>query len=119
MNGCPTLQQLERLLEEHLGEVEGRIISHHVSTCGDCQAALDRLTRDTVLIDGSSSSVREIRTAPAALPADDPRATFLERLKQAPPEARALSAGNGDQRDLARRHEQAGAVRSSSVTTRS
>ncbi|MFO0880981.1 MAG: protein kinase [Gemmataceae bacterium] len=72
---CPPREELQRLLDELLSAEEGTTLSLHVAECPDCQAALDRLTRDE--FPNASSSLS------CALPTGS--AAFLERLKEDPP----------------------------------
>ncbi len=78
MSRCPTHQQLEDLLEEHLGEAEARAVTAHVGKCGRCQDALERLSGGADEDEARLSSVRLAAPAP-------PTTAFLDRLKQAPP----------------------------------
>ena len=42
MSTCPPPAQLERLLDEQLGDAEQRDVAEHVSACARCQAALEQ-----------------------------------------------------------------------------
>jgi WD40 repeat protein/serine/threonine protein kinase len=79
MSRCPTLEQLERLLDEQLDEGESRGVSEHVGSCPRCQSALERLTRDSGVIDDRLS----LTPRPAARAAE-PLDPFLTRLQRSP-----------------------------------
>jgi WD40 repeat protein len=75
---CPSLQQLDDLLDQRLNEAECQAISAHVSRCRVCQAQLERLTAATV-----AAGCRAQRGSAPAPP--DPSSAFLARLKHHPP----------------------------------
>jgi hypothetical protein len=45
---CPSEQELESLIDERLSRPQLLALSTHVETCLRCQAALERLTLDTL-----------------------------------------------------------------------
>ncbi len=73
MGPCPSPQQLERMLDEQLDDVEHAVVAAHIGGCAACQAALEQLTGATEV-----SGVALARTAGAT---DTPTA-FLSRLKE-------------------------------------
>src|SRR5947209_2647459 len=52
MSRCPSAGELEALLEEQLPDAQRRTVSNHVGGCAACQATLERLTADTVVLAG-------------------------------------------------------------------
>jgi WD40 repeat protein/serine/threonine protein kinase len=44
MDGCPSTDQLEHLLDEQLDDAQYRDVTEHVGACPSCQAALERMT---------------------------------------------------------------------------
>ncbi len=83
MSRCPSVQQLEELLEQQLNGAEDEALSLHVSTCGRCQRTLEQLTEDPLLSVCRPAPVVEPPEAPSD--SEDPQTNFLSRLKQALP----------------------------------
>lgn len=82
MTHCPSTEQLESLLDDHLSGSDSEAISVHVGSCDHCQATLERLTKN-----GGAISVHP-STPPAP---DDPSVSdFLSRLKK------SHHSGHGD-----------------------
>ncbi len=81
MMRCPSVEDLEHLLDEELDNVRQEELSRHVGDCARCQAALERLTEQTVVLTNPSS--RKLSSPPLLTngPADTPT-IFLTRLKQ-------------------------------------
>ncbi len=83
MSRCPSVQQLEELLEQQLGGAEDEALSLHVGTCDHCQRTLEQLTEDPLAAVCRPVRVAEPVEAPSA--ASDSQAAFLSRLKQSLP----------------------------------
>src|SRR5688572_24859656 len=79
MTDHPSLEKLERLLDETLSDTERQQIDAHVNQCPECQQALARLT-DTA--EGVDWHLLRAPTAPARDSLD-----FLDRIKHTPPAA--------------------------------
>ena len=83
MSGCPSVQRLEELLDQQLNGAEDEALSLHVSTCANCQRALEQLTEDPIV---SVCRPNHIAAPAAAISTDpEPQAAFLSRLKQSLP----------------------------------
>src|SRR5262249_26300859 len=85
MSRCPSLQELEDFLEQRLAEPASQTVSIHVSDCGQCQAALERLTEETLALSYRSLRQPVLEGPELAGPLSDSQAAFLSRLKQCPP----------------------------------
>jgi WD40 repeat protein/serine/threonine protein kinase len=46
MSACPSAEELEGFLDEHLGDAAQQAVARHVSGCTSCQERLERLTQD-------------------------------------------------------------------------
>ena len=47
VSGCPSAEDLERLLSEELSDTDRTAVEAHVETCADCQQRLERLVTPT------------------------------------------------------------------------
>jgi WD40 repeat protein/serine/threonine protein kinase len=94
MSKCPSLEQLERLLEERLHDTEERAISLHVGGCPPCQATLERLAQQVEAEDDLLSSLR-VSVEPVAA-GSPPAPNFLAVLKRVPPPASGSEPGAGN-----------------------
>jgi serine/threonine protein kinase len=96
MSGCPSREQLERLLAEELHGGEREWVEGPVQTCAGCVCALQELT-------GSLHAGRSF-PGPVTTPAPDGAlADVLRRLGQEPPEAPTQAGPNGAQAAAAAR----------------
>jgi WD40 repeat protein/serine/threonine protein kinase len=77
------LEQLESLLEQQLGIGEEEVFAVHVSSCGRCQANLERLTAETLTAEFPAMS--GVRPAPAEPSAPSSDSAFLAQLKKGVP----------------------------------
>src|SRR6266508_2330199 len=90
MIGCPSHDQLARLLREELSGAELSAVQAHVDGCPSCQQSLEALTdsgfRRAASVVNSSTSVAEVARSSSGdgqqTPDDalTPRPEFLERL---------------------------------------
>src|SRR5262249_54514650 len=79
MGRCPSAEQLQQLLADQLRRGEQEALVVHVETCGQCQGVLQRLA-DTAVVGGRHS------VQPGASRARfEPKAEFLQRVKQSGP----------------------------------
>jgi hypothetical protein len=101
MSRCPSLQQLEDLLEQKLNEADSQTISVHVGGCGPCQAALERLTEETLATSYRSLSEQVPEGPELPGPIADSQAAFLTWLKQCPPLAGPASSRGREERQPA------------------
>jgi WD40 repeat protein len=84
MSRCPSLEQLEQLLEEQLDDAEQRAVSQHIGNCDLCQETLEHLTEggaDEALL----SSLRVPIPAEISGSAASAATSFLAHLKHARP----------------------------------
>jgi serine/threonine protein kinase len=88
MNGCPSSQQLEQLLEDQLSEAEQGVIATHVSACASCQAQLEKLTATL------GAGLRTPRHQGAE--SETPKPAFLHQLKRTPPSPEQLGLDRAD-----------------------
>jgi transcription-repair coupling factor (superfamily II helicase) len=80
MGGCPSREELQRLLTRQVSAAEGAALERHVEQCAPCQEALEELTRT-----GDVESWRRLRGEGLAGDASD--RDFLQQLKETPPSA--------------------------------
>ncbi len=77
--GCPSPDELGRLLSEELADADRSAVEDHVQTCAACQQQLEMMVGNTL------PQTKPTAVIPAAgVPGDEPPAAFLERLKQLP-----------------------------------
>jgi WD40 repeat protein len=76
MAPCPTPEQLRQLLEGLLSPAERAAVENHVEECAPCQERLAALSED------GGACWQALAPPPLA---ERPRASFLQRLKKAPP----------------------------------
>ena len=80
VSGCPSAEDLERLLSEDLSDTDRTAVEAHVETCADCQQRLERWSRPP-----RNSPGRPAGLTTSNLPQDDASEAFLNRLRQIPP----------------------------------
>src|SRR5579871_433980 len=97
MNACPSVRELEQLLDEELGDAQHQRLVEHVGSCVRCQSALERLTHQA---DELQSVSRSAATKPHGNDTGilDSQAAFLAHLKAFPPSS-ASKAGAGTAAD--------------------
>jgi tRNA A-37 threonylcarbamoyl transferase component Bud32 len=78
--GCPSPDQLERLLGEELADADRTAVESHVETCTACQERLERLAASTV-----PPATPATDSARGGAPGPEPGEDFLERLRRLPP----------------------------------
>src|SRR5262245_15434951 len=85
MSRCPSLDDLELLLEEQLADADSRDVADHVAVCDACQAALERLTDDTQTLSKLAAGKPETlaRDASPLRAGASGSPLFLLQLKQA------------------------------------
>ena len=92
-SGCPSAEDLERLLSEELSDTDRTAVEAHVETCADCQQRLERLVTPTAQLTRPPACLTT-----SNLPQDDASEAFLNRLRQIPPpsaEAGSFAADSG------------------------
>jgi serine/threonine protein kinase/tetratricopeptide (TPR) repeat protein len=82
---CPSLEQLQLLVDDQLSDVEERTLTAHVDTCVTCQQWLEQLTSDANLPGGE----------PWECPDPVAATVLVERWLQSPPPAPAEGNGEG------------------------
>ncbi|HSQ58331.1 MAG TPA: protein kinase, partial [Gemmata sp.] len=79
VSGCPSAEDLERLLSEELSDTDLTAVEAHVETCADCQQRLERLVTPTASATRPPSGLTT-----SDLPGGAANEAFLKRLRQLP-----------------------------------
>src|SRR5690349_12529555 len=92
MKPCPSVQELERLLEEELDDSQQEALIHHVGSCASCQSALERLTEPADELQSVSHGGGRKHDADTRADIPDSQTAFLAHLKAFPPPLLARTA---------------------------